>query len=127
MLDIFFILFHTLLILFNLFGWMWEKTRRLNLFTLSLTAFSWVVLGIWYGFGYCPCTDWHWTVRRKLGSYDMPNSYIKFLVDEWTGIEVAASTVDLWTGILFVAALGASVWVNWGSGRTAGSECEKSS
>jgi len=111
-LDIFFLLFHTLLILFNLFGWIWEKTRLLNLITLSLTAFSWVVLGFWYGFGYCPCTDWHWMVRRERGLTDMPDSYIKFLVDTWTGIEVSTPTVDLWTGILFVLALSVSIYCN---------------
>lgn len=111
-LDIFFIIFHSTLILFNLFGWIWEKTRKLNLITLSLTAFSWIFLGFWYGFGYCPCTDWHWRVRRELGYEDMPNSYIKFLIDELTGMEVAAYTVDLWTAILFAAAFMVSIYVN---------------
>lgn len=111
-LDIFFFVFHSVLILFNLFGWIWKKTRRLNLVTLSLTAFSWIILGIWYGFGYCPSTDWHWTVRRELGYYDMPNSYIKFLVDELTGIDFPAATVDLWTGILLALAFLVSIYVN---------------
>ncbi len=113
--NIVFIVFHTALIVFNLFGWIWEKTRRLNLYSLLLTAFSWIILGIWYGFGYCPCTDWHWQVRRQLGYTDMPDSYIKFLVDLWTGLEVSAYTVDLWTGILFVVALAASMYVNFRS------------
>lgn len=110
--DIFFLVFHTLLILFNLFGWIWKQTRRLNLITLSLTAFSWIVLGIWYGFGYCPCTDWHWIVRRKLGYNDMPGSYIKFLIDELIGVDVATYTVDLWTVILFAVSFVISVYVN---------------
>lgn len=111
-LNIAFIIFHTALILFNLFGWIWRRTRRWNLATLLLTAFSWFVLGLWYGWGYCPCTDWHWQVRRELGYTDMPNSYIKFLVELWTGIEVSAYTVDLWTGILFGLALLISLYVN---------------
>lgn len=111
-LNIVFIVFHTALILFNLFGWIWRRTRRWNLATLLLTAFSWFVLGLWYGWGYCPCTDWHWQVRRELGDTDMPNSYIKFLVELWTGIEVSAYTVDLWTGILFGLALLISLYVN---------------
>jgi hypothetical protein len=47
-LDIGFICFHTLLILFNLLGWIWASTRRWNLYTLLATGFSWFVLGIWY-------------------------------------------------------------------------------
>lgn len=111
-LDIFFLVFHSGLILFNLFGWIWEATRRLNLITLTLTASSWFVLGIWYGFGYCPCTHWHWLVRRELGYTDMPNSYITFLVDELTGIRFSVFTVDLWTGILFFGAFAISIYMN---------------
>jgi len=111
-LNIFFFVFHTCLTLFNLFGWIWKATRKLNLITLSATAFSWIVLGFWYGFGYCPCTHWHWLVRRELGYFDMPNSYIKFLIEELTGLEFAAYTVDLWTAILFFSALVVSIYVN---------------
>ncbi|MFH5831506.1 DUF2784 domain-containing protein [Halalkalibaculum sp. DA3122] len=112
-LDLFFIIFHTLLVLFNLFGWIWKKTRWLNFLTLSLTAFSWIVLGIWYGFGYCPCTHWHWLVRRELGHYDMPNSYIKFLVDLFTGWDVSPLLVDWATGISFLAAFCISLYLNY--------------
>lgn len=111
-LNIFFFVFHTVLTLFNLVGWAFRKTRRLNLITLLLTAFSWGVLGIFYGFGYCFLTDWHWAVREKLG-YDTPyNSYIQFFVDEVFGIQTSARTADTWTLILFIAALIASITVN---------------
>lgn len=113
LLDIFFLVFHTVLILFNLFGWAWKKTRRLNFITLFLTAFSWFILGIWYGFGYCPCTHWHWLVRRELGHYDMPASYIKFLVDLFTGLDVNAVLVDWGTGIAFGLAFIVSIYVNF--------------
>lgn len=112
-LNIFFFVFHSCLILFNLFGWMWKKIRLVNLVTLSATAFSWIVLGIWYGFGYCPCTHWHWLVRREMGLLDMPNSYIKFLLDELLGLNYSAATVDLWTGILFTVAFVVSLYLNW--------------
>lgn len=111
-LDIFFFVFHTVLTLFNLVGWAFRKTRRLNLITLLLTGFSWGVLGIFYGFGYCFLTDWHWAVREKLG-YDTPyNSYIQFFLDEVFGIQTTARTADTWTLVLFVGALIASITVN---------------
>lgn len=112
LLDITFIIFHTVLILFNLFGWIWKASRRWNLATLLLTAFSWLGLGIWYGFGYCPCTDWHWMIRRKLGYTDMPNSYIKFLIEQLTGINVSAAVVDTGTVVFFALALVGSLYVN---------------
>ena len=39
--NYFFYIFHTLLILFNLFGWIFPKMRRLNLLTLIITFASW--------------------------------------------------------------------------------------
>lgn len=112
LLDIGFIIFHTSLILFNLFGWIWETTRPWNLATLLLTAFSWFGLGIWYGFGYCPCTHWHWLVRRELGYSNMPDSYIRFLIRELTGVDLNAALVDTSTAILFFLALLISLYLN---------------
>jgi len=112
-LNIGFFIFHSAFILFNLFGWIWKRTRRWNLATLLLTAFSWFILGIWYGIGYCPCTDWHWIVLQKLGYTHLPNSYIAFLVQALTGLDFKASTVNAWTAILFFAALVLSFYANF--------------
>ncbi len=113
LLDIGFMIFHTGFILFNLLGWIWRATRRWNLATLLLTAGSWFGLGVWYGFGYCPCTHWHWMVRRELGYADMPNSYIKFLIHQLTGIDLSATVVDLGTAIGFFGALLISLYFNF--------------
>ncbi|PSQ80190.1 MAG: DUF2784 domain-containing protein, partial [Bacteroidetes bacterium QS_1_65_9] len=53
-LDAFFLVFPSSLVLFNGLGWMGRATRRANLATLLATLGSWVVLGLWKGFGYCP-------------------------------------------------------------------------
>jgi hypothetical protein len=111
-LDAFFIIFHSVLIIFNLSGWIWKKTRKLNLLVLGLTAFSWFGLGIFYGFGYCACTDWHWQVRYNMGLYDMPNSYVKFLLDKFTGLDWNTQLVDTATLLLFIAAVLVSLYVN---------------
>lgn len=111
-LNIFFFVFHSFVIVFNLFGWIWKKTRKANLVVILLTAGSWFILGIWYGFGYCPCTDWHWQVRMKLGISDMPSSYTKFLVDSLTGADVDPNLVDVVAVICLFLALAASVWTN---------------
>jgi len=111
-LNIFFFVFHSSLIIFNLFGWTWKKTRFANLIVILLTAFSWIILGIWYGFGYCPCTDWHWQVRERLGYLDMPSSYTKFLIDSLTGLDVKEAVVDTLAVTLLALALVASVFTN---------------
>ena len=111
-LDYFFIVFHTGMVLFNLLGWIWKPTRKANLVLLCLTAFSWFVLGVWYGWGYCFCTDWHWQVRVALG-YQMPNSYIKFLLDGLLGTDLNPWAVDMGTAVGFFTAFLCSVVANW--------------
>ncbi len=111
-LNIFFFLFHSCIILFNIFGWIWKKTRLANLILILLTAISWFLLGIWYGFGYCPCTDWHWQVRKKLGLYDTSTSYLEFLVEELTGLDVSRELVDIFAVAFLVIALCLSIVLN---------------
>jgi len=112
-LDMFFIIFHPSLIIFNLFGWIWRKTRIWNLITLILTGASWLFLGLIVGtLGYCPFTEWHFNVLRKLGETDLPTSYIKYLTDRITGLAISASLVDKVTLYAFIAALAISLFLN---------------
>jgi len=111
-LNSFFFVFHTVFTLFNITGWAFLKTRRLNLVTLLLTAFSWFVLGIWYGWGYCFCTDWHWQVREKLGYHDQRQSYIQFLVYKLTGKLFNEELVNYTTLIVFLLSLALSILLN---------------
>ena len=111
-LNIFFFVFHTGFTLFNVVGWIFQKTRKLHLITLLLTAFSWFVLGIWYGFGYCFCTDWHWDVRGKLGYKDRSGSYIHFLLLKLTGANLSPQLVENITLIVFLMSFALSIWLN---------------
>lgn len=88
-LDSAFLAGHTALILFNLFGWTWRRTLRLNLLSIFLTTGSWVAFATWYGLGYCPCTDWHWQVKKALGRTDLPNNYLTYLLEAWMGVVVS--------------------------------------
>lgn len=110
--DTFFFVFHICLILFNLFGWLFKSLRKWNLITLGLTAFSWFVLGAFYGFGYCFLTDWHWQIRDELGYPNPFNSYIHFLITTVFTISVSERLVDILTGSLFFAALVMSIVTN---------------
>lgn len=109
----FFIIFHTGLIVFNIFGWIFKKTRKLHLFTLSVTLFSWLVLGIWKGFGYCFLTDWHYNILRQLGKTNLPDSYIFFLVETLLDWRPNAQVVELLTLVFTILALVCSLWVNF--------------
>jgi hypothetical protein len=107
--DYGFLIFHAGLTLFNLLGWVRRETRPANLVTLLLTAGSWFILGIWYGIGYCPFTDWHWEVLYRLGRTDLPRSYITYLIQRIIGLQVPGPLVERWTVILFFLALLLSV------------------
>jgi hypothetical protein len=111
-LNYFFFVFHTALTLFNILGWLFRVTRKWNLLTLLITAFSWFVLGIWYGWGYCFCTDWHWAVRHRLGYHDHSRSYIHFLILQLTGIDANPQTVDYLTLVVFLLSFTASIYLN---------------
>jgi Protein of Unknown function (DUF2784) len=112
-LNIFFTIAHLALTLFNLTGWIWKRTRKAHLITLIVTAFCWLVLGFWYGSGYCPLTDWHWQVKEKLGEKNLPNSFIKYFADKITGKDINPSLVDNVTLGCLIFAVVASVYVNF--------------
>jgi hypothetical protein len=97
--------------LFNVLGWIVPKWRFAHLITLSITAFSWFALGIWYGIGYCPFTDWHWKVRQLLGYDDQSNSYIHFLILKISGINFSEIWVGSITIIVFFVALFISIYL----------------
>jgi hypothetical protein len=106
LLNVAFFVFHTSWVVFNCVGWMWRRTRRWHLATVALTAASWFGLGVMYGWGYCPCTDWHWQVRERLGYRDPP-SYMQLLIAEVTGgLDLPSTAVDVGTvAVLLIVAV----------------------
>ncbi|MGV8092997.1 MAG: DUF2784 domain-containing protein [Mangrovibacterium sp.] len=112
-LDVLFTLLHVVLIGFNLLGWIWKSARRLHFYAVLLTAFSWLILGIWFGWGYCLITDWQWQVKRKLGEEDLPGSFIKYMADQITGLDISTSFIDLSTAVGFGLATLLSVYLNF--------------
>lgn len=111
-LNIFFFVFHTVFTLFNLTGWAFRRTRKAHLVTMLLTAFSWFVMGAWYGWGYCFCTDWHWQVREALGYRDREDSYIRFLLVKLTGWRPDPALVDKVVMIVFLCCLVLTLFLN---------------
>ena len=112
-LDTLLFITHLVVIGANLFAWIWKRTRRLHLWVAGVTVFSWAVLGIWNGFGYCFLTDWEWDIKRKLGERDLPHSFIQYLSDNVFGLYLSPGLVDSLTLWLFVAAIVCSVYLNF--------------
>lgn len=103
---------HVLVIGFNLLGWIWNSTRRLHLVIVLLTIVSWLILGFWYGFGYCFLTDWHWEIKRELGEADLPSSFITYLLNKQLGWSIPAAIVDWVTALAFGSVFIASCYKN---------------
>lgn len=112
-LDYIFVMVHTILILFNLTGWIWRSTRRLHLASLLLTGGSWLLLGLFYGLGYCPLTDWHFSVLIQLGESNLPSSYISYLLERLSGHTFSAPLIDQTTLIGYLIALALSIYFNF--------------
>lgn len=111
--DLLYTLLHLVIIAFNLLGWIWPATRRLHFISVVLTAGSWLVLGIWFGIGYCPITDWQWQVKEKLGETNLPVSFIKYYADKISGQSFDAGFINYITAISFAVAALLSVYFNF--------------
>ncbi|MFN3604484.1 MAG: DUF2784 family protein [Leptonema sp. (in: bacteria)] len=81
-LDILFHVFHIGVLLWNGFGWMYKKFIKIHFISLNLVFFSWFILGFFYGFGYCFLTDFHWRIKYQKGEYNLPNSYIDYILQK---------------------------------------------
>jgi hypothetical protein len=112
-LDILLTLSHVLIIGFNLLGWIWPSTRRAHFICVVITAACWFLLGIWFGMGYCPVTDWQWQIKEQLGERNLPNSFIKYYADKITGNNFSPSFIDALTLACFAAAAVLSVYFNF--------------
>ena len=124
LLDILLTFAHFAIIGFNLFGWIWRKTRKAHLIVVAATAFSWFILGIWFGWGYCPITQWQWNVKEKLGETNLPNSFVKYYADKITGRSIDPSLVDAATLVTFLTIIALSIYLNFFRRKTKSSKPE---
>jgi hypothetical protein len=112
-LDIAFFVLHAALILFNMFGWAFRATRKWLLVTLGLTAASWFIVGYWWGWGYCFCTDWHFAIRRARGFDEYDATYIQLLARVLIGQGMSDAFAQNLALATFIAMLICTAWANW--------------
>ena len=113
LLDVLLTLLHLVIIGFNLFAWIWPALRRAHFIGIMVTGACWFLLGIWFGPGYCPVTDWQWRIKEQLGEHNLPNSFIKYYADKISGQNFPSSLIDSLTLTCFLLALLTSVYVNF--------------
>ena len=101
-LDIFYEILHILVVVVNLFFWWPRYTRTMHFYLINLTAFSWLVMGAYFGLGYCFLTDWHWEVKSKLNYQDLPNDFISYALLRYFNINWPEYVVNTITALCFV-------------------------
>jgi hypothetical protein len=111
--DVLFTILHLVIIFFNLFGWISVRTRKAHFISIALTAASWFLLGLWFGIGYCPITEWQWQVKEKLGETNLPDSFVKYYGDKLTGKDLNPSMINTLTAVCFAMAVVMSLYVNF--------------
>ncbi len=95
---------HLFVIAINAWGWWPRRTRRLQRWTLLLTAFSWLGCGAFYGWGYCFLTDWHWDIKRARGETELPHSFLQYILQHYLDVYLPNSWVDgVAAGVLTIA------------------------
>jgi len=96
--------FHIVIVIFLMTGWIFPQLRLAHLALILLTLASWFILGRWLGKGYCPVSDWHWKIMGTLGEGRPSGTYIHLLLQRITGRELDSSAVDravvYWTLVL---------------------------
>ena len=105
--------FHVLLIVACLIGWISPRTRKAHLILIAVVMGCWFLLGIQYGIGYCPLTDWHWQVKEKLGEESLPNSFIKYLWDHIFATPISPKAADILTFGAFFVSLVPAIYLHW--------------
>jgi hypothetical protein len=111
--HLFFLVFHTLLTLFNAVGWLVPRWRRAHLMSILATAFAWFGIGLFYTLGYCPLTHWHFLILRAMGEHDLPPGFIEYVIELAFATDVATQTVRDATLWGFLIALAGSLVMNF--------------
>ena len=99
-LNLFLDVLHLFVITFNLVALTKKNMRQYHFILINLTAFSWLILGYFYGWGYCFLTDIHLYIKGLLGEINLPSSYIAYLLS-WFSISINQDFVDLVIALIF--------------------------
>lgn len=112
-LDIVLTIVHLAIIGFNLFGWIPKRMRKAHLVSVALTAASWLLLGIWFGLGYCPFTDWQWQVKENLGERNLPANFIEYFAEKIMSTDFDPQFINNITVISFAIVAALSIYLNF--------------
>ena len=104
---------HALVAGFCAFGWLIEGAEKLHFYLILTIGFSWYVLGLHYGIGYCVLTDWQWQVRKKLGCTPEHGSFVQLLLERASGMHLNVSQVKLFAYTIYWLSAVISIYINF--------------
>jgi len=102
-LDIMFDIFHFLLVIFIVSGWLFPHLRRIHLVVVLLTGCSWIIFG--HELSNCILTDWHFNILRKMGKINLPDTYTQYALKRITGLAIPKTTALLITRLCWLLSL----------------------
>jgi hypothetical protein len=112
-LDYFLTLFHSAIVLFVLTGWIFKSTRKAHIIAIGLILIAWLGIGWYKGvIGYCPLTDWHWDIKRDLGERNISSSFIEYMLEKITGLDLNRKLVDVGTAVGLILSVLVAGYVN---------------
>jgi hypothetical protein len=80
--------FHGLLVVFILFGWLFPNIKTIYLVVLLLWLSSWIFLG------YCPPTKWEFLLRKKYDNNIDPNAEaIQYYMYQFFKKDISSETI----------------------------------
>lgn len=102
---------HCVVIAFTVVGWVVPSFRPAHLAFILGTLGCWYLLGFWFGFGYCPITDWHWRIKAVLGEGRPKETYIHYVATQ-AGLAWTAASVNRSVLLVTLAATAVSAALN---------------
>lgn len=93
---------HIFFIVFVLIGWYFRRVRSIHFWSVIIVGVFWFIFGLFYGFGYCPLTDYHWKVKEALGEKELPYSFVEYIFEKLLGVDLNENIVNSVTLLAFL-------------------------
>ena len=93
--DLFFNVLHTMIILINSLGWIFNITLKPSLYLILITLFCWTLLGIFQGIGFCPLTYMHSHYLYTNYEFNLPFSYLDYLLIDNFNLALTSKMISI--------------------------------
>ena len=103
--DLIFNILHIAVILINCLGWTYKPVKKFSLYLILITLFSWSIVGIFGGIGFCPITYLHSKYLLSNHDYILPFSYLDYIFINNLDFDISSRTISLISIIVIFSSL----------------------